>query len=90
MTDQKQPDNLKYFNYLGSMITNDAECTQEIKYRIGTVKSAFKKKAIFISKLDFNLRKNLAKRLPWSIALCCTTTWTLRGLIRNTWKCFKI
>jgi len=28
MIDQKQqPQNVKYFNYLGSMITNDAKCT---------------------------------------------------------------
>ena len=30
MTDQKQLDNTEYFNYLGSMITNDARCTGEI------------------------------------------------------------
>jgi hypothetical protein len=45
MTDQKQPENLEYFNYLGTMIAKDAVCAQEIKYRIATVKSAFKKKA---------------------------------------------
>jgi hypothetical protein len=27
MIDQKQPDNVEYFNYLGNMITNDARCT---------------------------------------------------------------
>jgi hypothetical protein len=35
------------------MITNDARCTHEIKFRISMVKAAFnKKKAVFISKLD--------------------------------------
>jgi hypothetical protein len=32
------------FNYLGSMITNDARCTREIKSRIAMAKAAFKKK----------------------------------------------
>jgi hypothetical protein len=32
--DQKQLENEEYFNYLGSMITNDARCTREIKSRI--------------------------------------------------------
>jgi hypothetical protein len=32
------------FNYLGSMITNDARCTREIKARIAMAKAAFNKK----------------------------------------------
>jgi hypothetical protein len=34
MIDQKQIQNVEYFSYYGSMITNDARCTQEIKYMI--------------------------------------------------------
>jgi hypothetical protein len=30
MTDQKELENVEYFNHLGSMITNDARCTREI------------------------------------------------------------
>jgi len=33
-TDQKQWENSEYFNYLGSLITNDARCTHKIKSRI--------------------------------------------------------
>jgi len=51
-----------YFSYLGSMITNDARCTREINARISMEKTAFsKKKTRFISKLDLNLAKKLAK-----------------------------
>jgi hypothetical protein len=39
--DQKQLENLEYFNYLGSMITNDVRCTHEIKSRIAMAKAAF-------------------------------------------------
>jgi hypothetical protein len=50
--DQKQLENVEYFNYLGSMITNDARCTREIKPRIVMAKAAFNKKTLFTSKLD--------------------------------------
>jgi hypothetical protein len=43
MTDQKQLDNTEYFSYLGSMVTNDARCTCEIKSRINKAKTAFNK-----------------------------------------------
>jgi hypothetical protein len=44
MIDQKQSENVEYFNYLGSMITNDARCTREIKSRIAMAKATFNKK----------------------------------------------
>jgi hypothetical protein len=34
MVNEKQLDNVAHSNYLGSMITNDARCTHEIKFRI--------------------------------------------------------
>jgi hypothetical protein len=34
MIDQNQAENVEYFNYLGSMITNDARCTREMKSKI--------------------------------------------------------
>jgi hypothetical protein len=60
MIDQKQLENVEYLSYLGSMITNDARCTREIKSRIVMAKSSFnKKKTLFTSKLDLSLRKKL-------------------------------
>jgi hypothetical protein len=48
MIDQKQMENVEYFNCSGSMITNNARCTLEIKSRIVMVKAAFnKKKTLF-------------------------------------------
>jgi len=62
MTDQNQPENVKYFNYLGSMIINDPRCTCEIKSRISIAKATFNKKNdLFTSKLDLNCCKKLAK-----------------------------
>ena len=61
MIDQKQQ-KVECFKYLGSILTNDGRCTCEIKSRIAMAKSAFnKKKTLFTSKLDLNLRKKLVK-----------------------------
>jgi hypothetical protein len=56
--DQRQLENVKCFRYLGSMLKDDVRCTCEIKSRIAMAKAAFnKKKNLFTSKLDLNLRK---------------------------------
>jgi hypothetical protein len=48
--DQKQLENVKYFKYLGSLLTDDGRSTCEIKYRIAMAKAAFnKKKNLFTS-----------------------------------------
>jgi hypothetical protein len=72
MIDQKQLENVEYFNYLGSMITNDARCTLEIKSRIAMAKGAFnKKKTLFTSKLDSNLMKNDLMTIVKVMCKCC-------------------
>ena len=59
MINQKQPENVEYFNRLGKVITNDLACTREIKYRVAMSKAAFKKKKKKKKKNFFNskLRK---------------------------------
>ena len=62
---------------LGSMLTEDGRCTCEIKSRIVIAKAAFnKKKNLFTSKLDLNLRKKLVKCYVWSMALYGAEAWT--------------
>jgi hypothetical protein len=57
------------------------QCTCEIKCRIATAKAAFgKKRALFTSTLDLELRKKLVKCYIWSIALYGDETWTLRAV----------
>ena len=41
---QKQLKNVKVFNYLGSIIINDARSTREIKSKIAVAKAAFNRK----------------------------------------------
>jgi hypothetical protein len=38
MIDQKEPENVGYFDYLGSMVTSDLRCTLDIKARIAMEK----------------------------------------------------
>ena len=90
MTDENQLENVEYFKYLGSILTNDGRCTCEIKSRIAMAKAAFnKKKNLITSTLDLNLRKKLVKCYIWSMALYGAETWTLGQQIRITWKVLK-
>ena len=62
VVDQKHLQNVKYFKYLGSITTNDARGTRKIKSRTATAKEALNnKKTLFTSKMDLNLKENLAK-----------------------------
>jgi hypothetical protein len=91
MIDQKQLENVECFKYLGRMLTNDGRCTREIKSRIATAKAAFnKKKTLFTSTLDLNLRKKLLKCYIWGIALYGAETWTLRVVDRKHLESFEM
>jgi len=62
------------------MLTNDGICTCVIKSRIVMAKAAFsKKKTLFTSTLNLNLRKKLVNCKIWSMALYGVETWTLRA-----------
>jgi hypothetical protein len=63
ITDKKQWENVEYLSYLGSLITDDARCTGEIKYTIITAKAAFNKKTLFTSKMYIYLYIYLRKEL---------------------------
>jgi hypothetical protein len=47
MIDKKYLENVEYLKYLGSMTTNDARCTRDIKFKIALAKAALKKKETF-------------------------------------------
>jgi hypothetical protein len=82
---------VEYFSYLGSTIKNTARCTREIKSGIVMAKAAFnKKKTLFTSKLDLNLRKKLVKCYIWSIALYGAETWTLRKVDQKYLESFEM
>jgi hypothetical protein len=73
------------------MITNGARCTRELKARIAMAKAAFnKKKPLFTSKLDSELRKKSVKCYIWSIALYGAETWTFRKLDQKYMESFEM
>jgi len=91
MRDQKQLDNVESFKYLGSILTNDGRCTCEIKCTISMAKAAFnKKRTLFTSTLDLELRKKLVKCYVWSIALYGAETWTLRAVDQKHLENFEM
>jgi hypothetical protein len=59
MIDQKKPENVEYFSYLGSMIAADALFACEIKSRITMAKQHSTGIRLFTSIVDLNLRKKL-------------------------------
>jgi hypothetical protein len=73
------------------MITHDARCTREIKFRIAMAKAAFnKKKTLFNSKLDLNLRKKLVNCYIWGISLYVAERWTLRKMYQKYLESFEM
>jgi len=91
MINQKQLVNVESFKYLGSMLTNDGRCTCEIKCRIAMAKASFiKKRALFTSTLDLELRKKLVKCYIWSIALYGAETWTLPTIDQKHLESFEM
>ena len=88
---QKQLENVESFKYFGSVLTNYGICTCKIIFRIAMAKAAFnKKKALFTSTLDLELRKKLVKRYIWSIALYGAETWTLRAVDQKHLESFEM
>ncbi|KAI5640823.1 hypothetical protein NE865_06931 [Phthorimaea operculella] len=79
------------FKYLGSIITQDSKCTQDIKCRIGMAKQAFhSKKSIFTSSMPMNIRKRFIKTYIWSIALYGCETWTMTQRDRERLEAFEM
>jgi hypothetical protein len=73
------------------MLTNDVRCVCEFKSRIVMAKAAFnKKRTLFTSTLDLELRKKLVKCYIWSIALYGVGNWTLRGVDQKHLQSFEM
>ena len=67
------------FCYLGSMVTDDARCHEEIKRRIAMGKDAFYKRGELLrGSLNKKLKKRMVKTLVWSVVPYGSETWTMR------------
>ena len=91
MLDQKQLENVESFKCLGSILTNEGICTCEIKCRIAMATAAFnKKRTLFTSTFDLELRKMLVKCYVWSIALYGAEISTLRAVDQKHLESFEM
>ena len=67
------------FKYLGSVITEDGRCIEDVKQRIGMAKDAFnKRKELLTKSMSKSLKKRMIKRLVWPVALYGYETWTMK------------
>ena len=65
--------------YLGSFISEDGRCLDNIKTRIGMAKDAFnKRKKLLTRSIRVSLRKRFVKTLVWPVVLYGCETWTMR------------
>ena len=66
------------FKYLGSNISSNTNCCQEVKQRTAMAKEAFNRRRFFCGPLEKELKKRLVKCFAWSVVLYGAEPWTLR------------
>ena len=67
------------FRYLGSLISEDGRCLDDVKTRIGMANDVFnKRKELLTRSIRVDLRKRLVKALVWPVVLFGCETWTMR------------
>ena len=57
MIEQQQLENVEYFNHLGSMITNDARYTREIKSKLSGQKQYSTERRLFYQQIGLKLKE---------------------------------
>ena len=63
----------------------------ELRVKLKSIKHIFnKKKTLFTSKLDLDLRKKLVKCYTWSMTLYGAETWTLRAADQKYLESFEM
>src|SRR6476619_5299199 len=79
------------FRYLGSLISADGRCLDDVKTRIGMAKDAFnKRKELLTRSFRVDLRKRLVKTLVWPVVLYRCKTWTMRKEKKNRLNAFEM
>jgi hypothetical protein len=74
---------VEYFNYFGSITTNNGRCTCEIKSRIAMAKAAYlEEEDSFHQQIGLKFKDQLLKCYILSTASCGAETWTL-------WKVYQ-
>jgi hypothetical protein len=70
IVDQNQLQNVEYFNYFGTMIRTDANCTREITSRIALKKQhSTRRRSLFYHLTGLKFKKQPLKFYTWNLAL---------------------
>src|SRR5437867_5072977 len=76
--DGKRIEQIKSFEYLGSVITEDGRSHSDVKVRIAMAKDAFNKRKELLTKgLSMTLKKRTVEVVVWLVVLYGCETWTL-------------
>ena len=87
----KRVEQVKQFKYLGSVLTEDASCIDDVKQRIAMDKEAFnKRREMMTGGMDRGVKKRLVKALIWPVALYGCETWTLRKMEIDRLRAFEM
>ena len=74
----QQVEQVTAFKYLGSIISSDGRCREEIRTHIAMAKKAFMRTKQLLTKgLHLQTKKNIVKSIIWSVVLYGLETWTL-------------
>ena len=79
------------FKYLGSWITDDGYCANDVRARIAMGKAVFmEKKKLLTGKLDCELKKRIIMSTVWNVALYAAETWALTKASRKLVEAFEM
>lgn len=89
--DGKELEQVKEYKYLGTWITDDGRCEEEVRRRIGKAKNDFWKfKEILRGNIDLNLKKRLLKTYIFSVVGYASEAWTYSKKIINKLHAFEM
>ena len=87
----EEVEEVKEFCYLGSKITKDGRCRNDIKSRLAQGRKAFEMKRDFLaSKISLKIRKRVLKTCIWTKALYGCETWTVEPQERRRIEAFEM
>ena len=80
------------FKYLGAIIEQKADCTEEIRARLGTARSAFRSLTTVWKDRALNkaIKLKILKTIVWPVALYGCESWTLRAADINRLQAFEM
>jgi len=85
MIDKKQVHNVEHFSYLGRVITIDARCTRDIKYRIATAKE----EESFHQQIALEFKNELSNATSGGGLGMLLKVGHFGNYTRNAWEVFK-